>query len=219
MPRNYFDPVLEVRLLVDAPKEWIREVNQGHSAFVKITDLRSLESAETVQNIVEVSSARESAEELIDAISQSKDIKGVDLVRLDPHRIMGMITTRSCPVCSTLAGLNCSLVSASTKDDGRMEWKILISGEDTLKQITDRLESKGVLYTIVGQTHLTAKNDLTARQEQIAKIALELGYFEFPKKIKLEELSERLGISPGTLSEILRRAEKNILSRYFQGHS
>jgi predicted DNA binding protein len=219
MRKNYIDPVIEVKLLVDAPKDWIKEVNQGHSAFVKITDLRSLESTDTVQNLVEVSSAKNSAEDLIDAISRSKDIKDVDLVRLDPHRIMGMITTRSCPVCSTLAGLNCSLLSASTRDDGRMEWKILISGEETLKQITGRLQSKGVDYVIQGQTHLIEKNELTARQEQIAKIALELGYFEFPKKIRLEELSGRLGISPGTLSEILRRAEKNILSKYFRGHS
>ena len=109
------------------------------------------------------------------------------------------------------------LNSHPNTDDDKMEWKILISGEDTLRKITDRLESQGVNCTILEIAHLTAKNDLTARQEQIAKIALELGYFEFPKKIKLEELSSRLGISAGTLSEILRRAEKNILTKYFRG--
>ncbi|MDG6907756.1 MAG: helix-turn-helix domain-containing protein, partial [Nitrososphaerota archaeon] len=57
---------------------------------------------------------------------------------------------------------------------------------------------------------------LTSRQEQIVKMALEMGYFEFPKKIRLEELSQRLGISAGTLSEILRRAEKHILTMYFK---
>jgi hypothetical protein len=99
-----------------------------------------------------------------------------------------------------------------------MEWKLLISGEDTLKKITDRLSSKGVKYEISKISHLSAGSDLTARQEQIAKIALELGYFEFPKKIGIEELSKRLGISAGNLSEILRRAEKNILSKYFDEH-
>jgi len=208
--------VIEARILVDAPKDWIRDINSGHSAFVKITDIRR--SDESIQDFVEVSSTKISAEELIEAISSSKDIKGVDLVRLDPHRVIGMITTENCPVCSTLSGLNCSVLSASTVEGGKMEWKLLISGEDTLKKITERLESKGVSCTIQSLTHLTAKDDLTARQEQIVRIALELGYFEFPKKIRLEELSHRLGISPGTLSEILRRAEKNILSKYFRGH-
>jgi len=210
--------VLEVKLVVEAPKDWIKDVNRGHSAFVKITDIRSSDSSRAVQNFVEISSPKVGADELIKAISASKDIKDVDLVRVDPHHIVGMITTQDCPVCSTLSGLNCSLLSASTRDDGKMEWKLLISGEDTLKRITDRLESKSVFYKILGLTRLTAKNDLTARQEYIVKIALELGYYEFPKKIKLEELSSRLGVSPGTLSEILRRAEKNILSKYFRGH-
>ena len=86
-----------------------------------------------------------------------------------------------------------------------------------MKKITDRLASKGINYKITELSHLSTKN-LTARQEQIAKIALEFGYFEFPKKIGIEDLSRRLGISAGNLSEILRRAEKNILSKYFEEH-
>jgi predicted DNA binding protein len=75
-----------------------------------------------------------------------------------------------------------------------------------------------VTYEIADIDKLVEKEDLTARQEQIAKIALELGFFEFPKKIRLVELSKRMGISPGTLSEILRRAEKHILAKYFREH-
>ena len=210
--------MLEVHLLIDAPLEWIKAVSGGHSALVKITDIRSEGSPNTVQDFVEISSAKASANELIDTISDSKNIKNADLVQLDRHRIKGMVTTRGCPVCSTLAGLSCSLLSASTRDDQKMEWNILISGEDTLKKITDRLSSAGVTYEITQVSNLSRKNDLTARQEEIAKIALELGYFEFPKRIGIEELSKRLGITAGTLSEILRRAEKNILSKYFEEH-
>ncbi|MDG6904222.1 MAG: helix-turn-helix domain-containing protein [Nitrososphaerota archaeon] len=129
-----------------------------------------------------------------------------------------MITSYDCPVCSTLAGLSCSLLSAVTREDHKMEWKILIGGEDTLRKISDRLTSKGVNYEVMEISNLSSTGDLTARQEQIAKIALELGYFEFPKRIGIEELSKRLSISAGNLSEILRRAEKNILSKYFEEH-
>ena len=212
-------PMLEVHLLVEAPQEWIKTMSKGHSALVRITDIRSEKSPDAVQNFVEISSPGTKAQELIDTISQSKNIKNSDLVQLDKHRIKGMVTTHDCPVCSTLAGLSCSLLSASTREDNKMEWKLLISGEDTLKTLTQRLLQKGVNYDITQVSRLYAKNDLTARQEQIAKISLELGYFEFPKRIGIEELSKRLGISAGTLSEILRRAEKNILSKYFEEHS
>ena len=211
--------MLEVHLLIDAPQEWIKAVSQGNSALVKITDIRSSGgSPNTVQDFVEISSSKTNAKDLIDTISDSKNIKNADLVQLDHHRIKGMVTAIDCPVCSTLAGLSCSLLSASTRGDQKMEWKVLISGEDTLKKISDRLTSKGVDYRIIEISHLSSKSDLTARQEQIAKIALELGYFEFPKRIGIEELSKKLGISAGNLSEILRRAEKNILSKYFEEH-
>lgn len=211
--------MLEVHFLIDAPQEWIRALTKGRSSFVKITDIRSSEeSANTVQDFVEISSSKAKAKDLIGTISDSKNIKDSDLVQLDHHRIKGMVTAVDCPVCSTLAGLSCSLLSATTREDHKMEWKVLIGGEDTLKKISDRMTSKGVNYEIIGISNLSSASDLTARQEQIAKIALELGYFEFPKRIGIEELSKRLGISSGNLSEILRRAEKNILSKYFDEH-
>ena len=208
--------MLEAHLLVDAPENWIKAMNRGHSALVKIMDVK--ESGKGVRDYVEISSSSASAEKLLDALKSSNDIQNIDFVQLDSHRIMGAITTQNCPVCSTLSDLNCSLLSAATTDNGKMEWKLLVSGNDTLKKVTDRLSSQGVGYEILRLTRLQSKEELTARQEQIVKIALEMGYFEFPKKIKLEDLSKRLGISPGTLSEILRRAEKHILTLYFRHH-
>jgi predicted DNA binding protein len=210
--------MIEVHLLVDTPENWVKAMNQVHSALVKIMDAKPSATTSSVQDFVEISSNKVSADQLINTLSSSKDIKDVDLVRLGPHTVMGTITTQYCPVCSTLSGLNCSLLSAVTMEDGKMEWRLLLSGDDTLKKVTDRLESQNVGFKVLQLSHLTDVKDLTDRQEQIVKFALEMGYFEFPKKIRLEELSSRLGISAGTLSEILRRAEKNILTRYFREH-
>jgi len=52
---------------------------------------------------------------------------------------------------------------------------------------------------------------LTERQEEVLGTALEQGYFEFPRKISLTNLSELVGVRPSTLSEILRSAERRIL--------
>ncbi|WP_081423301.1 helix-turn-helix domain-containing protein [Archaeoglobus fulgidus] len=56
---------------------------------------------------------------------------------------------------------------------------------------------------------------MTYREEEILKIALEKGYFDFPKRVKLEQLAEFFGIAPSTLSEILRRGQKKVLEKYF----
>lgn len=217
-PLLSFEAVLEVHFLVDTPENWIKAMNQGHSALIKIMDAKGSEGTPSVQDFVEISSSKVSADQLIKTLNTSHDIKGIDLVRLGPHTVMGTITTQHCPVCSTLSGLNCSLLSAVTREDSKMEWSLLLSGEDTLKKVTDRLDSQNVRFEILQVSRLNNAKDLTSRQEQIVKMALNLGYFEFPKKIRLEELSSKLGISAGTLSEILRRAEKNILTRYFREH-
>jgi predicted DNA binding protein len=210
--------MIEVRLLVETPENWIKSMNQDHSALIKIMDAKPSATTPAVQDFVEISSSKVNADQLIETLGTSKDIKDVDLVRTGQHSVMGTITTQNCPVCSTLSGLNCFLLSAVTREDGKMEWRLLLSGDETLKKVTARLEAQDVGFEILQISHLDNLNDLTARQEQIVRLALEMGYFEFPKKIRLEELSERLGVSAGTLSEILRRAEKNILTRYFHEH-
>lgn len=210
--------MLEAHLLVDAPENWVKAMNQGHSALIKIMDVKESSKSPGVRDFVEISSSSVRSDKLLNALKSSSGIQNIDLVQLDSHRIMGAITTQYCPVCSTLSDLNCSLLSAVTTEGGKMEWKLLVSGDDTLKKVTDRLSSRGVGFKMLEVTRLQSKAELTARQEQIVKMALEMGYFEFPKKIRLEELSRRLGISAGTLSEILRRAEKHVLTLYFKQH-
>jgi len=56
---------------------------------------------------------------------------------------------------------------------------------------------------------------LTGRQKEIMATAVSHGYFQFPRKINLTELSELVGVRPSTLSEILRGAERRIMDNAF----
>jgi uncharacterized protein (TIGR02246 family) len=58
-------------------------------------------------------------------------------------------------------------------------------------------------------------DSLTERQEKILWIALKMGFYEFPRKINTKELSEKLGISMSTFSEITRRGLRNLLESYY----
>ncbi|WP_137283976.1 helix-turn-helix domain-containing protein [Halorussus salinisoli] len=57
------------------------------------------------------------------------------------------------------------------------------------------------------------KYDLTSEQRDTLLTALEHGYFEEPRDITLEELSERLGLSPTAVSGRMRRAEAKLITR------
>jgi predicted DNA binding protein len=48
-------------------------------------------------------------------------------------------------------------------------------------------------------------------------MAFELGYFDIPSRITLDELASRVGCSKSTLNIILRRAERKIISDHLTG--
>lgn len=58
------------------------------------------------------------------------------------------------------------------------------------------------------------KSQLTNIQEQILKVAIRLGYYDIPRKIRIEKLAVKLHRSPSTIAEHLRKAESRIIKDY-----
>lgn len=59
---------------------------------------------------------------------------------------------------------------------------------------------------------------MTHRQHEVAAAALSEGYFEVPRRTRLQDLAENLDTSVGGLSEMLRRAQANLLEAYLETH-
>ena len=169
-----------------------------------------------MQELFEVRSAPELTKKIVDYLRQDSYVYDVDIVKGDRGRVIGSLKTHKCTACKTFAGANCFLVSATSKPDGKLEWIVL--GSDTMvKSLMQGLEKQNVNGDVVRIYKLQEEGELTARQEEILQIALEKGYFEFPKKITLRQLAKVLDVSPATLTEILRRGQKKILQEHFKG--
>jgi predicted DNA binding protein len=175
-----------------------------------------LPDGEGVQELFEVTSTTELSEKIVDYLRQDSYVYDVDVVKADRGRVIGSLKTHRCTACKTFAGANCFLVSATSKHDGRLEWTVL--GSDTMvKSLMRGLESEKVSGEVLRISKLKDEDALTGRQEEILQIALERGYFEFPKKITLRQLAKVLDVSPATLTEILRRGQKRVLEEHFRG--
>jgi|SRR5271157_1792334 len=85
---------------------------------------------------------------------------------------------------------------------------------DRIDHLLTLLEDKQVEFELKSIAKLQTnqlQGTLTPRQAEILEVALKLGYFEFPRRITLSDLAQKVGIAKSTLSEIMRRiAQKKV---------
>ncbi len=103
--------------------------------------------------------------------------------------------------------LECPLDS----DSQPASWKFIVKGTGDLRQVLNRLAREGLQTRIEDVSRLDHRATLTARQREVIATAVAKGYFEFPRRISLTNLSKLVGVKPSTLSEILRGAERRIM--------
>ena len=208
--------MLEAIVRITPPHSWIRRVTSSFPAEIRVLDCRAIPKRKGVQELFEITSAPEFSEKILDFLHQDDYVYDLDVIKGKAGKIIGSLKTRKCTACRTFAGANCFLVSATTKPDGKLEWILL--GSDTMVQsLLNELEKEHVAAEVVKISKLRDREELTSRQEHILQIALEKGYFDFPKKITLRQLAKVLDVSPATLTEILRRGQKWILHEHFKG--
>ncbi|WP_254761851.1 helix-turn-helix domain-containing protein [Natrinema marinum] len=61
--------------------------------------------------------------------------------------------------------------------------------------------------------------DLTDRQREVLRVAVEEGYYEEPRQVTYEDIAARLDCSAGTVGQHLRRIEARLMSTLITGES
>ncbi len=127
-----------------------------------------------------------------------------------------LIKEHTCLVAYPILESGC-IISKVEVEGRNILWDV-ICDDDSFVRLVRELESYDVDFEITykGSYAVDGGSEITYREEEVLKIALEKGYFDFPKRIKLEELASYFNIAPSTLSEILRRGQKKILEKYFR---
>ena len=110
---------------------------------------------------------------------------------------------------------NGTVLSASASS-GTWLLSIRFTDRESVSSLYDRFEDQGVSPTIVRLFDLAEETHtqcgLTARQYETLVAAIDHGYFEIPREVSMQELSEELGISHQALSERLRRAYRALVT-------
>jgi predicted DNA binding protein len=134
------------------------------------------------------------------------------LESFDGSSLIGLVKTSRC-MCA-LSGLPLRKVVSVSEDERGVRVRVLLDEPSELNYLIREVSARGFRPSIEEVVQLRegeAMPRLKPRQEQLLLAALELGYYEVPKRVGTRELAELFGVSPRAVSEVLRRAHKRLV--------
>lgn len=209
--------MIEAEIALRIPRMWLAELPGEHGVSVKVLDRRP-SGEHGVRDLVEVTGPRDGLESFLKALGEDPWVARSDLGFVDKRKLMGDVETRRCVACAALARSNSHLMSADVREDGAIIWRLLTRDREELSSLFSSLKGARCDVELMRVTPLDESRALTERQEEITMLAFEMGYFDTPRRVKLKDLSERIGVSQATLSEVLRKGQKKIVVDYLAGY-
>jgi len=109
---------------------------------------------------------------------------------------------------------NCVFIGPTVVRDGVENWQIMAPSREDIQEAIASLEKHADIAYIRNSTSTHSSEGLTDRQTAALTAAVEMGYFDSPRRASIEEVAGRLGIAASTAVEHLRKAEKKVLENY-----
>jgi predicted DNA binding protein len=133
-----------------------------------------------------------------------KTPKGNETIVVRDHR---------CKLADAILNSGAIVVSAEVRRQDIL-WVLACTSEE-FKRLMENLDETNLRYELLYKSNFfEVCTDLSYKESEILRLALDLGYFENPKRVKLEDLAKRLGMSKATASDLIRRALKKIVMRF-----
>lgn len=118
----------------------------------------------------------------------------------------------------TAEGIDGAQLESATISNNRWKETKLFKNYETFNEFRASCEDNDISLDLVSITPDPSVSDepsqdaLTERQREALTLALSRGYYESPRQVTAEELAEEFGISQPSLSSLLRRGERRLLT-------
>jgi predicted DNA binding protein len=125
--------------------------------------------------------------------------------------------SEGCEVCNTILSNDAFLVAGKSMEQNKIMYSFMVPTFEAYSTAIKALEKAGHPVNVLKMGRFEPKTGvLTENQEKVFWLALKGGFFDYPRKIGIAELSKKLGVKPSTLSETLRRGTRRLLEHYFK---
>ncbi len=100
-------------------------------------------------------------------------------------------------------------------EDGKCRFSFLGS-EAQVKDFMEKIDAIAIHYRVVllsdaNFSPISPLNQLTEKQQEVLLAAYKYGYYDIPRRITTEELSQKLGLVDSTIVEHIRKAEQRLV--------
>lgn len=203
----------EATLQVQVPKCWAASL-PGDGASVHILD-RKVPRGGRMEALAEISQHGDAQpwDQVIDTIRAHPSVVAARAVAFDDGRLLGIVRCKACLPYRALLSSGCFITNTVCRR-GSIEWTIRFDDRRQLRKLMQEFERAKVPAKLLRVSPTRNGSVLTHRQAQVLRLAMDLGYFDFPKAAGVAEVAKRLGVSKSTACETLKRAERNAL-RFF----
>jgi predicted DNA binding protein len=200
-----------VSLEVDSPND-LQRVAVENNARLSVIDCRDVDTT-GMSMLLDIRGTKESVKRTIEGLRRLRGTKNVYAAEASGGKALCVAVLAKPALCAVSHGTNVICLGCpynSTETHAR--WDILVRSSADLQNLLRELKNRGVDATIRDVSDARRDDVLTERQREVLGKAIALGFFEFPRRIDLTELSRVVGIKPSTLSQILRSAERKIMA-------
>ena len=157
---------------------------------------------------------------IITEIERRDNITDFDLLWKQDETTMVQIETTNPLLLFPILKVGIPLQTPFEVTDGTAIWEITTSS-GRLSALRSRLDTANISFELEyvhDEPSDPADHLLTDRQRELLLTAAERGYYDTPRRATLTEVSESLGISKATGSDVLHRAEGKILKWVIDEH-
>ncbi len=141
----------------------------------------------------------------------------MEMARSGNGTISILVVNERCRLSHLISESGCFLELAIPAGGEGMIFHLLGTDADSINNFVRSAKEEGYIIEVISTYEKTEWGGLTFRQERDIRMAFELGYFDIPSRINLDELASKIGCSKSTLNIILRRAERKIISDHLTG--
>lgn len=147
-------------------------------------------------------------------LSKLPEIKRYSILSEGSGRAEVVTWAEQSSILEHLLKTNCVFIGPTVVREGIENWQIMAPSREDLQEAVASLEQHAEIAYIRSSSSAHSSEGLTDRQTSALATAVEMGYFDSPRRASIEDVAGRLGISASTAVEHLRKAEKKVLESY-----